>query len=100
MNVSSEIQKTAAPRSDTGRLLLDGKDRSVDPVKYCSVRDPDAAMLHQAIGNQRVKQLFASGGLQTKLKIGGANDVYEQESDRVADQVLRTQTPAIRMKPG
>lgn len=32
--------------------------------------------------------------IQTKLKIGAANDKYEQEADRVADQVMRMAEPA------
>ena len=31
--------------------------------------------------------------IQPKLKIGAANDKYEQEADRVADQVMRMPTP-------
>jgi hypothetical protein len=33
--------------------------------------------------------------LQTKLKIGGINDRYEQEADRVAEQVMRMPDPQI-----
>lgn len=32
-------------------------------------------------------------GLQTKLKIGKPNDVYEREADRIADQVMAMPTP-------
>lgn len=34
--------------------------------------------------------------IQTKLTIGPANDVYEQEADRVADQVMRMPGSSIR----
>jgi hypothetical protein len=36
--------------------------------------------------------IFPEGNpfIQTKLKIGKPNDTYEQETDRVADQVMRT----------
>jgi len=40
------------------------------------------------------------GAIQAKLKIGEPNDVYEQEADRVADQVMRMPEPAVQMKPG
>ena len=33
--------------------------------------------------------MFKSGVIQAKLKIGQPNDVYEQEADRVAEQVMR-----------
>ncbi len=38
--------------------------------------------------------------LQTKLHIGDANDVYEQEADRIADHILASSTPsAINAAP-
>jgi len=46
--------------------------------------------LQRTIGNQVVQRLFQSGVIKTKLKIGQPNDIYEQEADRVADQVMRT----------
>ncbi|MDB4582355.1 DUF4157 domain-containing protein [Draconibacterium sp.] len=36
---------------------------------------------------------MAFGGIQTKLTIGQPNDKYEQEADRVADQVMRMPEP-------
>jgi hypothetical protein len=47
--------------------------------------------------------------VQPKLKIGAPNDKYEQEADRVADQVMRAPQevplgcmpdPAVQRKPG
>lgn len=38
--------------------------------------------------------------LQTKLKIGNSNDKYEQEADRVAEQIMRMPEPVIKRKPG
>jgi hypothetical protein len=37
--------------------------------------------------------------IQAKSKIGQPNDVYEQEADRIADQVMRMPEPAIHPKP-
>jgi hypothetical protein len=45
--------------------------------------------LHQTIGNQAVERLFKSGVIQAKLKIGQPNDIYEQEADRIADEVMQ-----------
>ena len=45
--------------------------------------------LQQKYGNQAVQRLLQSGQLQAKLTIGQPNDKYEQEADRVADQVMR-----------
>ena len=45
--------------------------------------------LQRTAGNQAVQRLIKSRTLQAKLKIGQPNDVYEQEADRVADQVTK-----------
>jgi hypothetical protein len=39
------------------------------------------------------------GTIQTKLRIGRPGDRYEQEADRVADQVMRMPPPDIQRKP-
>jgi len=49
--------------------------------------------LQQQIGNQAVQRLLQSGRIQAKLTIGEPNDKYEQEADRVADQVMRMSEP-------
>ena len=51
--------------------------------------------LQRAIGNQAVQSLFKSGHIYPKLKIGAPNDIYEQEADRVADQVMRKQDMTV-----
>ncbi len=40
-----------------------------------------------------------SGVIQAKLKIGQPNDIYEQEADRIADQVMRMPEPTVQAKP-
>ena len=47
--------------------------------------------LQRTMGNQAVmRMLQGSGvGIQAKLKIGQPNDIYEQEADRVAEQVMK-----------
>jgi hypothetical protein len=37
--------------------------------------------------------------IQTKLTIGQPNDKYEQEADRVADEVMRMSEPEVQPKP-
>lgn len=44
--------------------------------------------LQRTIGNQAVGRLIKSGALQAKLRIGQPHDIYEQEADRVAEQVM------------
>src|SRR3989304_5445433 len=45
--------------------------------------------LQRTIGNQAVGRLISSGALQTKLRVNEPGDIYEQEADRVAEQVMR-----------
>jgi len=42
--------------------------------------------LQQMIGNQAIQRLLKA---QAKLEIGAANDVYEQEADRIADSAMQ-----------
>ncbi len=51
--------------------------------------------LQRTIGNQAVVKLIKSGALQPKLRIGEPDDIYEQEADRVAEQVMKTPEPQI-----
>jgi hypothetical protein len=54
--------------------------------------------LQRTIGNQAVQRFMHSGtrfdfekiGIQPKLKISQPDDVYEQEADKVAEEVMRT----------
>ena len=55
--------------------------------------------LHRTIGNQAVERLFKSGLLQAKLKISQPGDIYEQEADRIAEQVMRMPEPGVALKP-
>jgi hypothetical protein len=47
-------------------------------------------------GNQAVQRLIKSRALQAKLRIGQPNDIYEQEADRVAEQVMRMPDPVLQ----
>lgn len=48
----------------------------------------------QTLGNQAVSRLMARAGLQAKLRVSQPGDVYEQEADRIADQIMRMSGPA------
>ena len=52
--------------------------------------------LQRTIGNQAVQRLFKSGVIQAKLKIGQPGDIYEQEADRVAEQVVLMPEPGLQ----
>jgi hypothetical protein len=55
--------------------------------------------LQRTVGNQAVQRLFKSGVIQAKLKIGQPGDKYEQEADRVAEQIIRMPEPQIQRQP-
>ena len=54
-----------------------------------SARPSDILALQRTCGNQAVQQLLLRHAVQAKLTVGPAGDHYEQEADRVADQVMR-----------
>lgn len=45
--------------------------------------------LQRTLGNRAVRGLISSGTLQAKLRVSHPGDKYEQEADRVAEQVMR-----------
>ena len=52
------------------------------------------ALLQRTHGNRYVQRVVA--GIQAKLKVGQPRDIYEQEADRVADEVMRTAEPGVQ----
>lgn len=57
---------------------------SADHPKHPSIH------LQRTLGNQAVRRL------QAKRMVGSPGDIYEQEADRIADQVMRTPAPRIQ----
>ncbi len=55
--------------------------------------------LQRTAGNQAVQRMIESGALQAKLKISQPNDIYEQEADRVAEQVMRMPDLIMQRQP-
>ena len=55
--------------------------------------------LQRTIGNQAVGKLIRSGALEANLRIGQPGDIYEQEADRVAEQVMRMPEPLAPTDP-
>jgi hypothetical protein len=54
--------------------------------------------LQKTVGNQAVQRLLRSGTLQAKLRIGQPGDVYEQEADRVADEVMQMEDSHVKQQ--
>ena len=83
-NVEPQHKKAAASRTQTQTAS------SEHPFR----------LLHETLGNAAVQRLYASGLLQAKLDLGSPGDRFEQEADRVADQVMRLPEPQVQMRPG
>ncbi len=47
-----------------------------------------------------IRRILRDPCLQTKLTIGAPDDVYEQEADRVADEVMRMPEPRLQRQAG
>ena len=52
--------------------------------------------LQQTYGNRYVQRLMDFRAIQTKLTVSQPGDVYEQEADKVADEVDRAMTPGAQ----
>ncbi|MCF6155915.1 MAG: hypothetical protein E3K36_11830 [Candidatus Brocadia sp.] len=86
----SESIRTAAKKPEASKHVNSvSKARKVDVSPSMNSPVDQVIFLQRIIGNQAVQRLFKSGVIQAKLKIGQPNDIYEQEADRVAEQVMR-----------
>jgi hypothetical protein len=59
-------------------------------------RAPALLALQQTHGNQYVQRVVSM--IQAKLVVGQPRDVYEQEADRVADEVMRMPEPRVQLQ--
>ncbi len=88
-----EISRLYAKTPDVKKsnsVLRIQRTKSSQPIKTPADR---ILLLQRTIGNQAVQQLIKSGTLQAKLRIGQPGDVYEQDADRVAAEVMRMPEP-------
>ncbi len=94
MHVKAKISAKTPEAKRENLLSRTGKTDSSQ-----SIRSPINHILHlqRTIGNRAVQRLFSSGAIQAKLKIGQPNDIYEQEADRVANDVM-SMTAGSRQK--
>src|SRR5262245_39840458 len=63
--------------------------RSVSSMSPPTLNVSPVHRFQRAIGNAATAKLFRSTFLQPKLSVARADDEYEREADRVADQVMR-----------
>lgn len=89
----SEIAASTRKRSETKGEVSVSRIKKADVSQSIHSPVDQVLYLQRTIGNRAVQQLIRSGTLQAKRRIGQPGDIYEQEADRVADTVMRMQTP-------
>ena len=67
---------------------------SIAPKRHVPAVSPMSHSLH--LQRAKVRHILRSPTLQPKLTIGQPNDKYEQEADRVADEVMRMPEPGVQ----
>jgi hypothetical protein len=87
-------------RGVIGNITRDGGTPSVEGIAtelsgmHTAQHAPALLALQRTHGNRYVQRVVA--GIQAKLRIGQSNDIYEQEADRVAEQVMRMPEPGVQ----
>ena len=64
-----------------------------------SARQSTPATPQRSVGNQAMQRMLRTGAMQVKLTVNTPGDKYEQEADRVADQVRRMASAAAGDPP-
>ncbi|MCX9012824.1 MAG: DUF4157 domain-containing protein [Candidatus Methanoperedens sp.] len=83
-------ERTSANR--TGEAKRENSAPSQQKIENPISRSTSAdriLLFQRTVGNQSVQKLIISGAMQAKLRTNQPGDMYEQEADRVAEQVMR-----------
>ena len=89
------LEKSSVPKA---KNLIVQRPKAA-PSRFKSTPADHILNLQKTIGNQAVQRLLNAGVIQAKLKIGQSNDIYEQEADRVAEEVMSMPEPTVRREP-
>jgi hypothetical protein len=65
-------------------------------IPFAVQRNNFIMRLHQTYGNRYVQRLMESIDVQAKLTVSEPGDIYEQEADRVADEVTRALSSPVQ----
>ena len=76
--------RTFAQEPAAAQQTTSAKPSTPSPARFRQGPDVNSVLQRRAIGNQAVRRM-----LQTKLQVSKPGDEYEQEADRVAEQVMR-----------
>ncbi len=91
----TERARILAKKTEAKKETSVSRTRKTDLSRSMNSPVDQILFLQRTIGNQAVQRLIGSGALQTTLAIGKPGDIYEQEADRVAEQVLRMPEPEV-----
>jgi len=83
-------------KPEVKRDISDSRMRRINHSQSVNPSVDRILFLQRTVGNQAVQRLMKSKALQAKLRIGQPGDVYEQEADRVADEVMRMPEPQVQ----
>jgi hypothetical protein len=81
-------------RRDGGTPSVDSLSTELSGMHSTAQRAPVLLALQRTHGNRYVQRVVA--GIQAKLKVGQPGDIYEQEADRVAYEVMRMPEPHVQ----
>jgi hypothetical protein len=101
--VRNEQRQLGSLRSVIGNIRHDGGTPSLDSIAtelssmHTAQRASVLLALQRTHGNRYVQRVVT--GIQAKLTIGQPGDKYEQEADRVAEQVMRMPEPQVQRQP-
>jgi hypothetical protein len=84
----NEIERVAELNPGDKKVDKSSRIRKMDSEKLSGSLADRVLFLQRTIGNQAVEGMVRSGTLQAKLSIGQPGDKYEQEADRIADDVM------------
>ena len=72
---------------------------AVQPAKPGRSAPAHRSASNPKMGNQAAQRLLRDGVIQTKLTVNQPGDRFEQEADRVAEQVMRLPDPTVGTPP-
>ncbi len=96
----SERAKVTAKTPEAKRENSDSHTKKTNFSQSKNSPIDQILFLQRTVGNHAVERLLKSGVIQAKLTIGPPGDIYEQEADRVADEVMRMPGPGTTERKG
>ena len=91
----AEKDQVSIKKPEAKRETRPSQTQKTYPSQSISSPVEQILFLQRTIGNQAVGKLLKSGALQAKLRIGQLGDIYEQEADRMAEQVMKMPEPQV-----